>query len=228
MRAPILGAALAHHPGRLARFVRVSTRITHVDPRSEQAALAIAFAAAHAVHSDPHQATTGDVLAAVRRAITDGEFARKLDVVGDCLARGDSPAAFAAAMGLQNGVSGFAPDSACAALFCWLRHPGSFPEAVEAVIRLGGDTDSTAAIVGGLAGAASGTSAIPRAWLSGLAEWPRTPAWLVRVGARVAAAIDDGRPVRSVPLFWPAVPLRNAIFLLVAIAHLFRRVLPPY
>src|SRR5262249_13369106 len=154
--------ALAHRPDALERFVRASTRLTHTDPRAEQAALAIAAASAHAANGGLQQKAGGDLLAALRPLVTDAALSRKLDLVEASLERQDSPEAFAAAMGARDGVSGFAPDSACAALFCWLRYPHSFADAVEAAICLGGDSDTTGAIVGGLAGAALGTAAIPR------------------------------------------------------------------
>jgi len=222
MRAPILGAALAARPERLARFVRASTRITHVDPRAEQAALVVAFAAAHAALADVAR-TRDALLGTLRTFVADALFARQFDRMAASLRRDDAPLAFAAAMGFENGVSGFAPDSACAALFCWLRYPASFREPVAAVIGLGGDTDTTGAIVGGLAGAALGANAIPEEWLAGLAEWPRTAAWLTRLGTAAAAAVDDEQPRRAVPLFWAALPLRNIAFLAVALAHVAHR-----
>jgi ADP-ribosylglycohydrolase len=47
---------------------------------------------------------------------------------------------------------------------------------------LGGDADTVGAIVGALAGAGGGASAIPQGWLDGLMEFPRSPAWIRRVG----------------------------------------------
>ncbi len=44
MRAALLGACLADDPERLHRFVRASTRLTHVDPRAESGALIVALA----------------------------------------------------------------------------------------------------------------------------------------------------------------------------------------
>ena len=223
MRAPILGAALAAQPERLARFVRASTCITHVDPRAEQAAVVVAFAAAHAARNDV-TSTRDALLASLRTLIADERFARQFDCMAACLYREETPVTFAGTMGFQDGVSGFAPDSACAALFCWLRYPASFRDAVAAVIGLGGDTDTTGAIVGGLAGAALGSNAIPEEWLAGLAEWPRTGTWLERLGTALAAAVEDDRRGKSIPLFWPALPLRNVAFLAVAAAHIVRRV----
>jgi ADP-ribosyl-[dinitrogen reductase] hydrolase len=222
MRAPILGAALADRPERLARFVRTSTRITHVDPRAEQAAVVVAFAAAHAVRADITQ-TRDELLANLRPFIADTAFGRQFDRMAASLRSNDTPLAFADAMRFENGVSGFAPDSACAALFCWLRYPASFREAVAAVIGLGGDADTTGAIVGGLAAATLGERAIPEEWLAGLAEWPRDRTWLKRLGIAVAAAIDDERPRASITLFWPVLPVRNVAFLVIAVAHIVRR-----
>lgn len=219
MRAPILGAALADLPDRLVSLVSASTRLTHVDPRAEQAAIAIALAAAHGMKGPPRPATLFETIGPF---ITDPSFAAQLGQVRACLAAGDSPAAFARALGLEDGVTGFAPHSACAALFCWLRYPDRFEDAVEAVIRLGGDTDSTGAVVGGLAGATLGISAIPRPWLAGLADWPLSAAWLARLGQALASG---GPPPR---LFWPALPLRNVFLGAVAIGHVLRRLLPPY
>ncbi|MEI8332629.1 MAG: ADP-ribosylglycohydrolase family protein [Chloroflexota bacterium] len=45
---------------------------------------------------------------------------------------------------------------------------GSYRETVERAIRLGDDTDTTAAIAGGLAGARWGIDAIPDGWLGGM------------------------------------------------------------
>src|SRR5687768_15703274 len=72
------------------------------------------------------------------------------------------------------------------AIYAWLRHADSFRDAVEATIALGGDSDTTGAIVGGLMGATLGASAIPPEWLAGLAEWPRSVHWMRSLAERLA------------------------------------------
>lgn len=118
------------------------------------------------------------------------------------------------------------------ALYCWLRHPGDFRRAVEEVILLGGDADTTAAITGALSGATVGAAGLPADWLRGLADWLRSARFLAKLGERLAAqrsAAPGGAPAPGpVPLFWPAIPLRNAIFLAAVLGHGFRRLLPPY
>ncbi|MEV4558008.1 ADP-ribosylglycohydrolase family protein [Kitasatospora sp. NPDC049285] len=73
-----------------------------------------------------------------------------------------------------------------------LRTTGNFADALRAVIDLGGDTDTTAAVTGGLAGARYGRAAIPARWLAPL-HVPLPPTGRVlRVGelTRLAAALD--------------------------------------
>lgn len=54
-----------------------------------------------------------------------------------------------------------------ASLWC-LAHHRSFPETVLAAVNLGGDTDTTGAVVGGMAGLWYGIHAIPTAWMEAL------------------------------------------------------------
>ena len=63
--------------------------------------------------------------------------------------------------------SGYVIASLEAALWCFA-HTNSFEQAVLKAVNLGDDADTTAAIVGQLAGAYYGVSAIPSAWLKKL------------------------------------------------------------
>jgi len=63
--------------------------------------------------------------------------------------------------------SGYVVESLEAALWCFA-HTDSYPAAVLKAANLGDDADTTAAIVGQLAGAYYGVSAIPHTWLSQL------------------------------------------------------------
>ena len=64
--------------------------------------------------------------------------------------------------------------------------------ALEAAVRGGGDTDTVAAIAGGLLGAAYGASAVPAHWRMMLHGWPGlTARGLIQLADRI---IDKGRP----------------------------------
>jgi ADP-ribosylglycohydrolase len=120
-------------------------------------------------------------------------------------------------------VKGFVVDTVAIVLAAWKRHPRDYRAAVLEAVRAGGDTDTVAAIVGGIVGAAVGKDGIPTEWLAGMAEWPRTMGWMERLGARLASA--DRRPL---PVFVPFVFLRNLFFMLIVIVKALRRLLPPY
>jgi ADP-ribosyl-[dinitrogen reductase] hydrolase len=52
-----------------------------------------------------------------------------------------------------------------------------FQEAVVEAVNLGGDTDTVAAMVGGMAGAAAGAGSIPSEWRQEIACWPELETW---------------------------------------------------
>jgi ADP-ribosylglycohydrolase len=61
------------------------------------------------------------------------------------------------------------------ALYCYLANPGSFEQAVEAAVFLGGDTDTIASMTGAISGAALSEKAIPERWLKRVTEAVYTP-----------------------------------------------------
>jgi hypothetical protein len=114
------------------------------------------------------------------------------------------------------------------ALHAWFCHPSDYRSAVTSAIACGGDADTTAAIVGGIVGAAVGKQGIPDEWLTGLWEWPRTNDYLDRLASQLNDMIDNHAAAKPVRL--PVIPLllRNAFFFSVVLYHGFRRLLPPY
>jgi ADP-ribosylglycohydrolase len=229
MRAPIPGVCFANDSERLRDFVRRSSRITHTDPRAEEGALAVALAAQAGTTHGPERLDPFVFLRELRDSFAGDELRSALDAMEAALRSGETPEQFAARLDLSRGVSGYVNHTVPVALYCWLRSPGDFRMAVEDVILLGGDTDSTAAIVGGLVGATAGAAAIPNEWLGGLREWPRSAAWMRRLADRLSEVGENGRlHGRPVRLFWPGLVPRNLLFLIVVLLHGFRRLWPPY
>jgi ADP-ribosylglycohydrolase len=195
--------------------------------------LAIALAAREAVcvgagaRIDPSQ-----VFDRILAHVNEPELCRALELAAACLGRGAAPGELLTALGSRRGVSGYVVHTVPVAIFLWLRHAADFRAGVESAVRLGGDTDTVAALVGALAGASQGPSGIPSDWLRGLCEWPRTIAWLERLAARLARRF--GEPLSAEPslgpepLYWPALVPRSALFAGIVLAHGFRRLLPPY
>jgi ADP-ribosyl-[dinitrogen reductase] hydrolase len=218
MRAPIIGAWF-DDPDRIAPFVEASTAITHRDPRAHAGALAIAIAAHHAVRES--EIISARVLDDIRRRIVDSELLAALEHVEDALARSLEPFELARELGLERGVTGYVHHTVPVCLHAWLRSPRQFRQAVGDVVMLGGDSDTTGAIVGALAGASSGEAGIPTEWLA-IADFPRSLSWIRQLGTRLG---ERGEPLQ---LWWPAVPVRNALFMAIVLWTGLRRLLPPY
>jgi ADP-ribosylglycohydrolase len=215
MRAPIIGAWF-DDPDQIAPFIAASTAITHRDPRAHAGALAIAIAAHHAVRGETSAPT---ILDDIRHRIDDPELLAVLDRLEHALPL--EPAAFADELGLANGVTGYVHHTVPICLHAWLRSPLDFRRAVGDVIMLGGDSDTTGAIVGALAGASAGEANIPAEWLR-IIDFPRSLGWIRALSTRLS---DRAPPL---PLWWPAIPLRNAVFAAIVLVLGLRRLLPPY
>lgn len=231
MRAPLLGVCLAHQPERLEAFVRASTRLTHRDARAEQGALAVALAAAHGARRGPSGVEAEEVMGEWETRLDEPALREALSRVRACWRRGAPLTELVAELGLERGVTGYVLHTVPVVLYAWLRHPTDFERAVEEVILLGGDTDTTGAIVGALVGATVGEAGLPPRWVEGIAEWPRSTRWMRRLGARLAERFtseDGARGPGPLPLFWPGLLPRNLLVLALVLGHGLRRLLPPY
>jgi ADP-ribosyl-[dinitrogen reductase] hydrolase len=227
MRMAILGSAIDDLPT-LLRFAEVSTRLTHTDPKALEGAFAIALAGwcARRGISDAngffgkYRTTPGINLSP--------EFASLLQQVESDLLTGKSVEEFAEGLGCRKGVSGYVYRTVPVVLFAWLHHRGDFRKIVTDLIRCGGDTDTTAAIAGSIAGCGLGGSRLPAEWIVGLWEWPRSVAWSDQLASQLAEAITTQTPVKPMRTNPFAEVGRNLVFLGIVLGHVARRVLPPY
>ena len=125
-------------------------------------------------------------------------------------------------------MSGYIYHTVPVVIQVWLRHQRDFSGGILEIIRLGGDTDTTAAILGGILGAGTGTTSIPKPWLDNLWEWPRSVGWMERLATALSQSRDGGEEHPMPSLFFPLVLVRNVLFLGVVLVHGFRRLLLPY
>lgn len=182
MRAAVIGAWFRDDPERRVRFVEAASVVTHRDIRAIEGAQLIALAAA----SDPAMFDSLAVPFMTHPAWREGQ-------------------------NYDRGVSGYVIPTVLTALDIWRCHPDDYRAAITKAIAMGGDTDTVAAIVGGLVGARVGEEGIPIEWRQGMWEWPR--------------GLDYMRNPGTYPRI--LVPLRNALFLVTVLGHGFRRLLPP-
>lgn len=227
MRAAILGAAISDLE-QLRSLVRISSRLTHTDPKAEYGAVAIALAARSACQSQP---VSGKDFLQQLSACLGNEAAQLLsllEMVIESVNRGESTSQLAAKLGLSHGVSGYIYHSVPIAIHAWLSYPHDFRTAIMTTVECGGDTDSVAAMVGGIVGAAVGKSGIPGTWLNRLWEPGRSVQWMERLAIQLDSSLQGSSPHRPIALPILVPQLRNVFFLFVVLLHGFRRLLPPY
>ncbi len=167
-------------PAGLSRAARTYSDMTHGDPAAGDACVLWNHAQRFAIVHGGLRMTEGlRWLPKERRQTWSDLIDNAID--GD-------PKDFAA----HNGWVVRAFQAACAAIHATERGgPEDFEEALRVAVAAGGDTDTVAAIAGGLAGARWGVSAIPLSWRRGLQGWPGiTGQDLVRW----SLAALDGRP----------------------------------
>jgi ADP-ribosylglycohydrolase len=232
-RAAILGIYFGRDVRRLREYVGASTRLTHVDRRAEDGALVVALAAYYAAERGPDGIDPDHFFEWLRPNLDtiDDELEALLRKVEHHLKTDSGAQQLAESLGLRRGVTGYIYHTVPVALFCWLHDRDDFRRALEHTIVLGGDVDSTGAIVGALSGAALGASRIPVDWLHGVVEWPRSIQWMRKLGHRLASQFtlpEFKTRLGPVPLFWPGLALRNLLFLAIVLGHGFRRLFPPY
>lgn len=229
MRCALIGVFWAEEPELLRLHVRAATRLTHTDPKAEQAALAVAIAASLSAR-DGGRVDAFEYARQMRSFLgSEGEeLARLIDKVANSVLAGEATPAFAQGIGLKRGVTGYSFHTVPVALHAWLAHRASYREAVIAAIECGGDTDTVAAITGAIVGAGTGQEGLPQEWLCRLAEWPRTVAWMEQLAQSLSEVRSNyvGAWAATAPAY--QVFGRNLFFLAVVLLHGFRRLLPPY
>jgi ADP-ribosyl-[dinitrogen reductase] hydrolase len=220
MRAPVLGALPLDLEG-IIRFNRASARVTHSDPKAEWGALAIALATRHLARAQtPGSFPTYLAELTPHLSPEAQDFETLLEQVQTSLERSESLTDFASRVYGPKGISGYILHTVPACLHAAFSHPDDYPRAIQNIIACGGDTDTTAAIVGGMLGARVGREGIPKQWLAGIMDFPRD----VRYLEALAKASPNTKPI----FLWPIQLFRNLLLLFVILFHGFRRMFPPY
>ena len=226
MRAAPFGLLFADDPDAMDAFLERATRLTHSDPKALVAARAVARAASCSLTDQrPDIDDLADWL--MDAGPDDAEWASLCDQPTTAAQENMAVDAFASQLGLEKGVTGYAYHTVPVVLYAWWRHWGDFEATVTAVLNCGGDSDTTGAIAGALAGATVGDHGIPPDWVDGIIDWPRGTSFLRRLADEMAR-LQSGEDANPVRYFWPGLLTRNAFFLGVILIHGFRRVLPPY
>ena len=178
MRTAVVGVAHLDDRDATAEAARAVALLTHADPLAGDSCVLWSEAVRVAV-------TTGRLDLASGLDLLDDEARRSWQALID-EATGARPDRFS-----PNGFTVTALQAAWAA--CTSGPDGGaagFEEGLQAAVRAGDDTDTVAAIAGGLLGAVHGASAVPSAWRQAVHGWPGLRADdLVALGSRVAQRV---------------------------------------
>ncbi len=151
MRAAPFGVFFRKDIKALIEAVSIDSEITHKSDDAKAGALAIALAAAFTANGD-----TDKLLIRIFEKLPDSSIRKTISTL-DLLICSDyiSPRDALRALGTSANIKETVP----AALYCFLKFD-RFISGIYAAIKAGGDTDTTAAIVGSLFGARDGVAGI--------------------------------------------------------------------
>jgi ADP-ribosylglycohydrolase len=228
IRASIIGVYTRTNPELLGDMIFRSTLLTNNDTRALDGAHLIAIATRMACSHSQGCVDPKDFLDLAPQHVQDEQLLGNLSIAVNAAREKLEPHLFLEQMQLTNsGISNYTNHAVPAALYCWFRHPEDFRSAVECAVRLGGETDTVASIVGGVAGAGLGPDKIPQEWVSGLTDWPCSTHWIKHLAEELANA-GNGLPAEAPEAFWPCRLFRNFFFASLLLARNTRRLLPPY
>ncbi len=160
-RVPPLGAFFAADLERVVYEAQLSSAVTHAHPEAPAGASAVALAAAQACHWSTLRDTTDHFLDAIIPFVPHSLVRERLEQARQLAA---DTVVGAAAMVLGNGQRPTAPETVPFALWCAAQHLDDYEEAIWAALEGQGDTDTVAAIVGGVVVLNIGVVGIPERW----------------------------------------------------------------
>lgn len=230
MRSPVIGVMYGENTDKMKEMVRLSTRITHTDPKAEWGAQAAALAAYMSSKYGNEKISPDDFVKELAQLLGEEahEFLSLVEKAAESAKNSETTEEFARKMGLEKGVGGYIFHTMPVVLQSWLLNQGNFRKGLQDVIRCGGDADTTGAIIGGILGAGTGEKGIPKEWLDNLREWPRSVEWMKSLAEKLSVLHSEGQPINPPHYNYLLTFPRNFIFTMTVLAHGFRRMLPPY
>lgn len=226
----IFTALAIHGTGhRLSRWVEESTKLTHSHPLAIDGCQVLAALAEYGANCKHGKFSHSEALEVAIAASSQAEIKDKLIELAGFLNARRGPSAVARYFKWGCGIRGTMVPTTIMAAYCFLRYPNDFRRAVESAVLLGGDSDSVAAIVGGLAGALNGANKIPDELIKHLGGYPHGVAWIEKMADRMSHwphGMDDLHFAPAQPSDPLAQLLRNSLTMPVVLLHVLRRL--PY
>jgi len=161
MRVAPVGLLYSRNLEKLREIAYQSSSITHSHELGKEGAALQACAVALALNTPSDEDIDREVFFfKLQNFIQNQLYKEKVAQIRELLGEQDKAKVVAV---LGNGIE--APRSVPTAIYCFLRQPQSYKDAVIYAVSLGGDTDTIAAMAGAISGAYLGIEAIPSEWL---------------------------------------------------------------
>jgi ADP-ribosyl-[dinitrogen reductase] hydrolase len=161
MRASPIGLVYRNNLTKLLEVAMAEAAITHnaIEPKVGSVAVALAVAAL------ANRQVNGDTIFSIAGILPDDSVVRnRLEIAVDALNQGLDPMEALMSIGIT-GNKGYVPETVASAFYCFAA-TDNFRDCVVMSIKCGGDTDSTAAVAGALAGTYYGLEGIPEEYKS--------------------------------------------------------------
>lgn len=223
----VFTALAIHGTGhRLLRWVEESTKLTHQHPLAVDGCQVLAQLAEYGATCKADSFNAREALDKAIAASSQAEIQRKLTELHTFLEQGRSPSAVARHFKWDCGVSDCSVPTTVMATYCWLRYPTDYRRAVSAAVLLGGDSDSLAAVVGGLVGALVGVNNLPEELVNKLGGYPHGVPWIEKLAERLSHwphGLDDLHAAPAQPCDPLGQLLRNVLCLSVRLMQVSLR-----
>ena len=224
MRVAPIGALFCDDALLRRQYVQASTYITHTDEKALIGATAIAEVVAWIWREQLSEKPKLTEFIAVLKQVSDNaEWLNLVKTIKQGLKQNLAVNEFADLMGLGQGITGYIYHTVPMVLYAWYYHFGDVEQSLSSIFNCGGDTDTTGAILGALAGSVTGEQGIPKQWITKLKDYPRSVSLLRHIADNLSYGFK-----KPVFYFVPAILIRNIVFLMIVLLHGFRRLLPPY
>lgn len=224
MRCALLGVYFHDDEVKRKDYTKLSTELTHRDPKALFGAKAVVESTAFLFNLQGGEFQANEYFS-ILKSFGDEEWGGLIEGLEQAFSEGLSVEEYASRLGCEKGVSGYVYQTVPVALYAVLRNYCDFEKTLFDVLDLGGDTDTVGAITGAMAAVANSED-LPQEALEGIAEWPRSRSKYNELAKDLCRA-KKGESLEEVwryPLL--GILLRNFIFTIIVLAHGFRRILP--
>jgi ADP-ribosylglycohydrolase len=157
MRASPIGLAYRHDISKLLEVAMLDASVTHNSTEPKMGSIAVALGTALLANVDG--ITTRNVLDKILWILPESDTSNRIVMATELLDDGTDPMEALARIGSQ-GNRGYVAETVASALYC-LGATDNFRDCIVMSIKCGGDTDTTAAVAGALAGTWYGLEGIP-------------------------------------------------------------------